>query len=739
MQTLVRMWDGSCKKIFEIKPGDEICGVTEQGIVKSVVRGSWSAGEKLTYLCRFGHNEIRCTSDHPIAITTQAPRASLRYIQSKDLYRERVCVYRGHDSGKVSCPIACWLGMMASDGSFLMEQCPSFTVCDDRVREKFIGELKKVTDIPPVIDPHGSGVRVRMPSGSYGVKGSNEVKGLLMEFFGLGKKSERKFPVEIWTWDSQSRWKFIEGLLEGDGNIYFPKSNRLVKSPVPCITFNCGASESFSKGIKCLLESVGVQVSIEMDGPTNHQIRVYRHESVNRILEKVNVSKWPEIELKQARAGWKRKHGCGLTSLLDRDLNSIIEETWDLETTTGNFFANDILVHNSGKDFTCWMHIIEQCINRPGIYFYGLPTYRQGKKAIWDAIGNDGKKFLDYIPKEFIEGQPNNTEMKVRFTTGSISQVVGADDPDSLRGTNPRGVVLSEYSRMNPRIWDEILRPILNANDGWIIFNSTPNGRNHFKDLFDMATLHPEAWYASRLTVRDTKVVPEALIQQDIKEGMSEEMAQQEYYCDFNLGSEGTYYGRLMEQVRAESRIGHVPYDRSAPVYTSWDLGFGDSTAIIFFQLIGAEVRIIDCYEASGYGIEHYANTLDDRPYRYAKHFAPHDVEHGGLQTGVSLKEVAQGLGLKFTTLGRHAFQYGIEQARITLPFCHFDEVKCKRLIKCLEQYQRRYNKSMEMYADEPLHNELSHMADAFRYLAIARHEIKNAANLDPNKYNNLS
>lgn len=363
----------------------------------------------------------------------------------------------------------------------------------------------------------------------------------------------------------------------------------------------------------------------------------------------------------------------------------------------------------SGKDFTCWMHIVEQAIKTPGVYYYCLPTYRQGKKAIWDAIANDGKKFLDYIPKGFIEGNPNQTEMKIRFTTGSILQVVGGDDPDSLRGTNPRGVVLSEFSRMNPAIWDNILRPILAANHGWVVFNSTPNGRNHFKDLYDMAHAHPEAWYTSRLTVDDTHVVSQYVIEQDIREGMSEDMALQEYMCSFNAGTEGAYYAKLMEQARNEARIGHVPYDRSVPVYTAWDLGYGDATSIIFFQLIGSEVRVIDYYEASGEGMEHYASALDDRPYRYAKHYAPHDVEAGSLQSGVSLKQVAKGLGIDFVTLPRAAFSYGIEQARITLPFCYFDEVKCKRLIKCLDGYQKKYNKAMEMYLDEPLHNQLSH------------------------------
>ena len=535
--------------------------------------------------------------------------------------------------------------------------------------------------------------------------------------------------TQVRMWDGTT--KAIRDLREGDeifghGGIHKRYEKAIVKS----------VWQSGTKPVRRYYFTAHDNTKAQIVCTDDHRIAVYscnksviwREASWFSVLRESRVPGYDPVRFKKDYYKSYRSLGC--------DSHVTYEETWDIETTTGSFFANDILVHNSGKDFTCWMHIVDQAIKTPGVYYYVLPTYRQGKKAIWDAIANDGKKFLDYIPKHFIEGNPNQTEMKIRFSTGSILQVVGGDDPDSLRGTNPRGVILSEYSRMNPGIWDNILRPILAANHGWVVFNSTPNGRNHFKDLYDMAHAHPEAWYTSRLTVDDTHVVSQDVIEQDMREGMSEDMALQEYMCSFNAGTEGAYYAKLMEQARNESRIGHVPYDRSVPVYTSWDLGFGDSTAIIFFQLVGSEVRVIDYYEASGEGMEHYASTLDDRPYRYAKHYAPHDVEAGSLQSGVSLKQVAKGLGIDFVTLPRAAFSYGIEQARITLPFCYFDEVKCKRLIKCLDGYQKKYNRSMEMYLDEPLHNQLSHGADSYRYLACARAQIKNSTNIDPQDFN---
>ena len=72
-----------------------------------------------------------------------------------------------------------------------------------------------------------------------------------------------------------------------------------------------------------------------------------------------------------------------------------------------------------------------------GIYYYFFPTYKQGRKALRDAIDNDGYKLLNHIPKELITAV-NNTEMKIEFINGSILQVIGTDDIDRIMGTNPR-------------------------------------------------------------------------------------------------------------------------------------------------------------------------------------------------------------------------------------------------------------------------------------------------------------
>lgn len=254
-----------------------------------------------------------------------------------------------------------------------------------------------------------------------------------------------------------------------------------------------------------------------------------------------------------------------------------------------------------------------------------------------------------------------------------------------------------------------------------IISHNTPRGSNHGKDLFDMATANKD-WYSQLLTVRDTGIVSEEGIQKERESGMSEDFIQQEFYCSFTLGIEGSYYARYMQEARDENRIGSVPWQQQSKVYTVWDIGFGDSTSIIFYQIIAGSIHIIDYYENHGEGLPHYARVLLDKPYIYADHFAPHDIDSHQFSTGLSAREVGSSVGIRFTTLPtlKVRLEDGIEAARGIFPRVYMDEVKCKHLIKCLENYRKEFDDRMNSYKNRPRHDWTSHASDAFRYMAIA-------------------
>jgi len=403
------------------------------------------------------------------------------------------------------------------------------------------------------------------------------------------------------------------------------------------------------------------------------------------------------------------------------------------------------VVHRrGGKDTTMWNYMIKRAYLEPGTYYYFLPTFAQAKRVIWDGITNDGKRMLDYIPKSIVIGNPNNTEMKIwieGIRGQSLIQLIGADSFDSVMGTNPRGVVFSEWSLMDPMAY-EFVKPILAANGGWCAFIYTPRGKNHGWDLAEIARRNPDTWFFEILTVDDTRVLSKDQIENERKNGMPEDLIQQEFYCNFNRGQEGSYYGRQIDELRKKCQICHVSYEPSVPVRTYFDLGIGDSTAIWFAQFVGKEIHLINYYENSGEGLAHYVRILDD--YRretgcvYDLNVAPHDIQARELSTGMTRLETARRLGLNFRVAPKLSLESGIEAVRMILGRCWFDEKRCEHGLKCLENYRKEYNEKFRVYSDRPKHDYASHGADAFRMLGITESSFRSDRGIDDVDYDHM-
>lgn len=393
----------------------------------------------------------------------------------------------------------------------------------------------------------------------------------------------------------------------------------------------------------------------------------------------------------------------------------------------------------AGKDIATLNFMVNQMAKNKGVYYYFFPTFRQARAVIWDGIDESGRKILSAFPKELIDGKPNETQMKIKLINGSLFQLVGTDNYDAIAGTNPRGCVFSEYSLQDPTCWQMIISPILVKNKGWAVFNGTPRGKNHQYDLDVVARANPDVWYYQKLTIDDTKLITHDQIEQERREGKNEEIIQQEYWCSYDRGIDGSWFGRAVEKARREGRIGRIAYEPRTPVNTYWDIGVGDSTAIIFAQQVGTEFRLIDYYENQGEGITHYVKNLQGRPYIYGEHYFPHDAGSRSLQTGTSLQAIAAELGLKAIVLERDNFEYGIEMARNLLATCWIDETKCAHLLKCLESYHKKFNDKMNVYSDMPIHDWSSHGADSFRYCAVAKTKYgKGTGSLDKTKINDM-
>lgn len=371
--------------------------------------------------------------------------------------------------------------------------------------------------------------------------------------------------------------------------------------------------------------------------------------------------------------------------------------------------------------------MIRRAHQRVGAYHYLFPTYGQAKKVIWEGKDKDSFPFLGHIPPELLlpRGGKNETELKLSFRNGSIIQLIGTDNYDAVIGTNPVGTVWSEYSLQDPGAWN-YFRPILRENGGWAIFNFTPRGHNHGKTMYDMAmSLQAQgdpAWFCQKLTVDDTQAITAEDIDAERREGMDEDLIQQEFYCSFEGVLRGSIFGPQMAMVEKEGRICAVPWQRELVVDTWWDVGTGDATAIWFTQNVGREIHVIDYYENSGVGIgyDHYAKHLQSLPYLFGEHHGPHDMEgHHFAAGGKSAREQFAAMGLNFDIIPRTDKQVAINATRAILSRCYFDLVKTERGRLALSSYHYAWDDKRKVFLSVPYHDWSSNGSDAMQQMGV--------------------
>ncbi len=413
-----------------------------------------------------------------------------------------------------------------------------------------------------------------------------------------------------------------------------------------------------------------------------------------------------------------------------------------------------VLHRRGGKDAWCWNRVlIPSALQKPGTYQLTFPTLKQARDTIWEGKDEKGRDILDYyVPRGAIV-KPDNADMKltlrVRGGTSTI-QLFGTNKGqyEALRGKPSNGLVRSEAAYQDPRGLD-VMRPMLLKTGGFLVHNSTPNGNNDFKRGYYhakndyLAKGENSDYFVMLKTIADTydhegkPLITEADIQKERDRGKTEDYIQQEYYCSFMQGIEGTYLGKQLQKVRDEGRISrHIRYDENTPVYTAWDLGVADFMSIIFFQLIGNEIHIIDFYENSGYSFLHYAKILKEKGYYYGGHYAPHDVMAREMGTSnkqeraMSRLEKAEEVGIEFEKIDLITFESGVENARSILPRCFFNEEKTRLLITHLEQWGRKWNDTVQQYSDFEDRNVHTHAGAAFRYMStVVVEETHHASN----------
>jgi phage terminase large subunit len=397
-----------------------------------------------------------------------------------------------------------------------------------------------------------------------------------------------------------------------------------------------------------------------------------------------------------------------------------------------------------GKDDVALQFACIAAHERVGSYWHMLPEKEQARVAIWTAVNpHTGLKRIDEAFPLVLRKRTNDQEMFIEFHNGSTWKVVGSDNYNSLVGSSPCGIVFSEYALADPNAW-AYFRPILRENKGWAIFISTPRGRNHFFSLHDLAA-HEPGWFHETLTVEDTQLFSQDELEADLRELQAEHgdsygrsIWEQENYCSFDAAIPGSFWAESLDKMQRRGGIEDFPIDPRRPVFTGWDLGRTDDTAIWFYQLNSDQLDVFDYFAAPG----HEINDADDPSHSlvhvllarlkqhgitYATHWIPHDARprRQGMD-GKSILQQFEDAAKTYKELGRFAIvprldvQEGVQAARKTFQDCRFHKTNCELGLQALRHYHREWDAELKKFNDNPVHDWSSHGADAWRYVSLS-------------------
>ena len=189
---------------------------------------------------------------------------------------------------------------------------------------------------------------------------------------------------------------------------------------------------------------------------------------------------------------------------------------------------------------------------------------------------------------------------------------------------------------------------------------------------------------------------------------------------------DGAVFAREMQMAELEERITKVRYDPTKPVIAVFDLGWADSTAIWFVQFIAGEIRLIRYLEDNQQTMSHYLATMQTFGYVYDTLWLPHDAENKTIgSNGRSIQEIVRAAGFKTKIIPRTPIADSINAARTIFRNCYFDRDNCYDGLQCLRHYKYEVDPDTKQFSKNPLHDQYSHGADAFRYIGLGVQETR--------------
>lgn len=337
------------------------------------------------------------------------------------------------------------------------------------------------------------------------------------------------------------------------------------------------------------------------------------------------------------------------------------------------------------------------------------------------------------IFKNFPEGfcSYNISEHKYKFyiSDKDIRELflLSYENPESKRGYHPDFVVLDECGSMPYNMFGLVIEPMLapamSENRGRLLAIGTAKGKNRFYELWKRGkSLEFKDWESYTLKASSSN-----LLDSEYLWGMQNSLTQgeyaQEFECDFEANVlVGSVFGQYIDKYTKNNIDDSYTYDPSLPVWTSWDLGHSNNTAIWFFQVKNDVVTFIDYYENAGYDMSHYAGELLSKSYIYAKAILPWDAGMQNIRSPVTVAQMLENYGIKNEVLQNTSVKAGIDSARMLLKTARFNKTKCATGLEHLKAYKFKVDYKTGVDRQQPLHDEHSDGADAFRYAAVSKY-----------------
>ena len=352
-------------------------------------------------------------------------------------------------------------------------------------------------------------------------------------------------------------------------------------------------------------------------------------------------------------------------------------------------------------------------------------------KLLCDQIDALGLSHVYQIQQASIVCTATGSEFFFEGIRNNINKIKSYEGVDYCWVEEAHAVSSNSWGVLIPTIRKELKDPATGAvtfkSEIWITFNPELETDATYKEF----VLNPKPdSFVVKMNWRDNEWFPQVLFDEmlDLKsKDVDSYLHIWEGNCKANL--EGAVYAKELRAALEEDRICKLPYDPVTGVSTFWDLGISDYTSIWFAQRVGFNYHIIDYYENTGYGLDHYLSTLQAKKYIYDTLWLPHDAKAREKGTGKSIEELAKSKGNRVRIVPKLKLFDGINAARTVFPKLLFDADKCDIGIQHLRRYrydvQKEHGQPTGTFSNSPKHDEHSHAADALRYLAVGLREPK--------------